>query len=610
MPKIQLLPDHLVSQIAAGEVVERPASVVKELIENSLDAGSSEITVELEVGGKRMIRIVDDGVGMGKEDALLAFDQHATSKIRDFDDLQRVATLGFRGEALASIAAVAKVELITAEAPGDGWRVRIEGSRVRKVEPMTRARGTTLEIGSLFFNVPARRKFLKQPRTELRRCVEVVQGYCLACPDVSFKLLHEGRRVLDAVGTSVDAEGLRERIRQLFGDALTDALIELSPGGIAGESIRGFVGRRETSKGRRLFVFVNGRLIRDRQVLATYYRSVRDEWKHDEYPSLFLFLGVPPEDLDVNVHPQKSEVRFRDSSFVQRVARTLRAGLLEARGEEEAPLREAWGISEQPLAWRGLGASTSVGPKGNPNSDTSSVGEIQETFSVQPSALWDWRSDRKIAETEYPRPSPKEVPLSRGSRDRSVRILAQYKGALLLLETPRGLVLMDQHAAHERVLYEKLARAMEQEEPSVQRLLVPELLQLGPAERLRLDELVESLEPLGFLLERLSGGDLAVVGVPSVLGDREALEMLLNLAGSVDRSAQDADQLKKSILEAVAAETACRSAIKIHHALPMPQMEELVETLFDCADPYSCPHGRPTLLEMTDSELERRFGRR
>ncbi len=606
MARIQLLPDHLVSQIAAGEVVERPASVVKELVENSLDAGAREIAVELEVGGKRRIRISDDGSGMGKEDALLAFDQHATSKIRDFEDLQRVATLGFRGEALASIAAVARVELLTAEAPGEGWRVRIEGSRVRSVEPASRARGTTLEIASLFFNVPARRKFLKQPRTELRRCVEVVQGYCLACPDITFRLSHEGRSIIDATATSADGEGLRERIRQLFGDQLADALVELPAGGAAGESIRGFVGKRETAKGRRLFIFVNGRLIRDRQVLATYYRAVRDEWKHDEYPSLFLFLGVPPEDLDVNVHPQKSEVRFRDASFVHRVSRVLREGLVSARGEEAAPLREAWGAAERPLAWSGLGAVSEPSIH-----ETAAAFDTRDAGADAQSGVWDWRRDgrQKIAEAAYDRASPSEVPLSRGSRDRAVRILGQYKGAILLLETPQGLLLMDQHAAHERVLYEKLARAMEAEEPKVQRLLVPQLLELSPSERLQLDSLVESLQPMGLQLERLSGGDLALVGVPAVLSDQQALSLVLELAASEEQSTDPA-ALKRQILESVAADRACKAAIKIHHALPMAQMEQLVASLFACDDPYSCPHGRPTLLEMSDAELERRFGRR
>ena len=363
MPRIHLLADTLISQIAAGEVVERPASVVKELVENALDAGAREVQVELEAGGKRRIVVTDDGSGMGKDDALLAFDRHATSKIADFDDLQRVATLGFRGEALATIAAVGRVELLTAERPGGGWRVRIDGGRVIGVEPAPRARGTTLEVASLFFNVPARRKFLKQTTTELRRCLEVVQGYCLARPDVAFRVRHDGRDALEALVVTAAEEPHRERIRQLFGPTLVDGLVALpaaaaggalASGAPAGESIDGFVGRRQTSRGRRLFVFVNGRLLRDRAILAVFYQSVRDVWHHEEFPSLFLFLEVPAEDLDVNVHPQKAEVRFRDRGFVERVRVALRRGLELARGEEGAPLRVAGSVAA-PLPWQGLG---------------------------------------------------------------------------------------------------------------------------------------------------------------------------------------------------------------------------------------------------------------
>ncbi|MDX1631854.1 MAG: DNA mismatch repair endonuclease MutL, partial [Thermoanaerobaculia bacterium] len=290
MSRIRLLPDHLVSQIAAGEVVERPASVVKELIENSLDAEAREIRVELEDGGKRRIRVTDDGIGMDKDDALLAFDRHATSKIEDFDDLQRVGTLGFRGEALSSIAGVSKVEMVTAEEAGQGWKVRIDGGKVRGVEPAGRARGTTVEVSSLFFNVPARRKFLKRPRTELRRSVEVVQGYCLACPSVQIGLRHGGRVVLETVAGSDDLEGRKERIRQLFGSELVEDLHEIPSQGRTGETITGFVGGPATTKGRRRFVFVNDRLVRDRLILASFYRSVRDVWKQDDFPALFLFL--------------------------------------------------------------------------------------------------------------------------------------------------------------------------------------------------------------------------------------------------------------------------------------------------------------------------------
>jgi len=597
MPAIHLLPDHLISQIAAGEVVERPASVVKELVENALDAGSSEIVVELESGGKRGIRVIDDGSGMGEDDALLAFDRHATSKIRDFEDLQSVATLGFRGEALASIAAVAKVELATAERAGQGWKVQVDGGRVLSVQPVARARGTTIEVRSLFYNVPARRKFLKQPATELRRCVEVVQAYCLACPDVGLTLRHEGRALVEAPATTADAEGLRSRIRQLFGSTLSDELVELSVGGLGEERIAGFVGSPVTSRGRRLFVFVNGRLLRDRQVLATFYRTVRDEWRHGDFPSLFLFLGVPPEDLDVNVHPQKAEVRFRDGSFLDRVRRVLQEGLLDARGEGAAPLATMEGETPR-LAWQGLGA---------PVSPSGVVGETVTPWSSDDGAS----AQAKIAETAYTSAPVSSVPLSgpRGDQ-RTVHIVGQYKGALLLLEGPDGLLLVDQHAAHERVLYEKLRRAMVAEDPAVQRLLVPRLIELGPAERLRLAELAGALRPLGFWLEEISGHDLALTGVPAVLADDEALDLLVALATGMEGRPDDPGTVREAILGAVAADSACRGAIKIHHPLSAREREELVATLFSCEDPWACPHGRPTILKMTDAELERRFGRR
>ncbi|MBV8199417.1 MAG: DNA mismatch repair endonuclease MutL, partial [Acidobacteria bacterium] len=331
MSRIHLLPDPLVSQIAAGEVVERPASVVKELIENALDAGARDVEVLLEAGGKSRIAVADDGCGMGADDALLAFDRHATSKIASFADLERVGTLGFRGEALAAIASVARVELVTAEAAGGGHRVLIEGGRVRLAEPLARPRGTTLDVRSLFFNVPARRKFLKSPETELRRAVEMVQGYALARPDVRWRLLHEGRTLLDLLpaGVGAGAEGLRQRVAQLFGGDLGARLLAIGePGALAeaseaghggdgaeaghggdgrdggeagsaaGERIGGLLGTPETARGRRQFVFVNRRLLRDRAVLATFYRAVREEWKSDDPPALFLFLDLPPEEVD------------------------------------------------------------------------------------------------------------------------------------------------------------------------------------------------------------------------------------------------------------------------------------------------------------------------
>ncbi|MCP4655913.1 MAG: DNA mismatch repair endonuclease MutL, partial [bacterium] len=312
MSHIHLLEDRLISKIAAGEVVERPASVVKELVENALDAGAGDVRVELEAGGKRRVVVSDDGIGMDRDDALLAFDRHATSKIRSLDDLEHVGTLGFRGEALASIAAVARVELRTAMRQGEGHLVRIEGGRVKGVEPISHPRGTRAETASLFFNVPARRKFLKKPQTELRRSVEVVQGYALASPDVRFTVRHEDRTVVETLPVGEGGEGLRERIAQLFGNGLARELVPIPPRYVTeDEAITGFVGSPATRRGRRLFLFVNRRLVHDRTVLARFYRSVREEWRSDEFPALFLFLDLLAEEIDVNVHPRKAEVRFR-----------------------------------------------------------------------------------------------------------------------------------------------------------------------------------------------------------------------------------------------------------------------------------------------------------
>ncbi|MGE4191736.1 MAG: DNA mismatch repair endonuclease MutL, partial [Thermoanaerobaculia bacterium] len=339
MPRIRLLPDRLVSQIAAGEVVERPASVVKELVENALDAGATKVEVELQGGGRQRVRVADDGTGMDRDDALRAFDRHATSKIAAIEDLERVATLGFRGEALATIAAVAKVELTTAVAPGEGTRVLLEGGRVLTAEPTARPRGTTIDVRSLFFNVPARRKFLKSRETELRRAVEVIEGYVLARPEVAFRTRSETRTLLEAQAQPDpdSSDALRRRIAEVFGESLAAGLASIGDG--ARGAMHGFVGSPATARGtRRSFVFVNRRLVRDRAVLATFYRSVREEWRSDEFPALFLFLEIPPDEVDDNDHPQKAEVRFRDPRLMDRLGGELRAALARARGEEAAPL--------------------------------------------------------------------------------------------------------------------------------------------------------------------------------------------------------------------------------------------------------------------------------
>ncbi|HYO14421.1 MAG TPA: DNA mismatch repair endonuclease MutL [Thermoanaerobaculia bacterium] len=603
MSRIHLLPDHLVSQIAAGEVVERPASVVKELVENSLDAGAGIVEVQLEGGGKARISVADDGVGMGRDDALLAFDRHATSKIASFEDLERVATLGFRGEALATIAAVARVELTTAEQPGDGHRVAIEGGRVRVAEPFSRPRGTTIDVRSLFFNVPARRKFLKAVQTELRRCLEVVQGYALARPDVQFQVFHEGRELLDALAAPGES-GPLERIGQIFGSELAGDLVAIpEEGEREGEAIRGFVGTPETSRGRRQFVYVNRRLVRDRAVLAMFYRAVREEWRSEDFPSLFLFLDIAPEDVDVNVHPQKAEVRFRDPGLLDRIYDALRRALERARGEEPAPLRSPTAEPYVPFAWQGLGEKVRVSGVWNPQERP----EAGRTETFEPPAA---APSSRLATPSY---SPMErpiVPLSgRSGEARPFRLLGQYKGTLILLEGPDGLYLIDQHVAHERILYERLRRSLASERARVQNLLTPVLLELGPAERLRLIELAPGLDEHGFGVAPLSGNTLALTAVPAILSVDEA-ESLVRALASDGHEGAAAEDLRRHILDSLAASMACKAAVKMHHPLSAPEMEALVAELFAAEQPYACPHGRPIVLQMTDSDLERRFGRR
>jgi DNA mismatch repair protein MutL len=476
--------------------------------------------------------------------------------------------------------------------------VRLEGGRVRSAEPTAAPRGTSVEVRSLFFNVPARRAFLKSPATELRRALEVVQGYALARPEVRFAVAHEGRLLLEAFAAPDAAAGRRERIGQIFGGELARRLTVIA----GAESVGGLVGDPATARGRRQFVFVNRRLVRDRAVLATFYRAVRDEWGSEDFPALFLFLAPPAEQVDVNVHPQKAEVRFRDPGLLDRLHFTLRAALARARGEEPAPLRAPHGEApSMSPAWRGLGE--------RPYSTAEAwerrlAGTLGEDIG-------------RVATAAYAPLDRPMVPLSgRGGEPRPFRLLGQYKGTLILLEGPDGLYLIDQHVAHERVLYERLRRALAAESPASQTLLHPALLELAPAERLRLQELAAELEECGFGLAVLSGDTLALTAVPAPLSAEEGEALLRALAADEgaehagDNGGGGAAPLRRRLVETLAASLACKAAVKMHHPLAPAEMEALVAELFAAEQPYACPHGRPVVLQMTDADLERRFGRR
>ncbi len=631
---LRRLPEALISQIAAGEVVERPSSVVKELVENALDAGATRIEIDLENGGKDLISVIDDGGGIGAEEAALAVERHATSKIASFDDLLEVATLGFRGEALSSIAAVSKCELLTARTAGEGRRLLVEGGRVTVDEPVSRPRGTTVNVESLFYNVPARKQFLKRPATELRHATTVVQGYALARPDVTFVLRHAPeaaaarRELLRAQATGLDAAGRLDRIGQLFGEGLVERLVPL-PEARREQGISGFVGDRETGRGRRQFVFVNGRLVRDRAVLGIYYKAVRDLMKGDPAPALFLFLDVPPESVDVNVHPQKAEVRFRDAALMGRIGSALRRGLEAAKGEEPAPLREMQGPIVPP-AWTGAGEvreapgpapwrETGPGRGGGPAQDDPApaapvwAAELAARYGGAAAAQAGQSGQiGKLAEVSYAPGPAAPVPLSGKGRE-SLRLIGQYKGTMILLEGPESMLVVDQHVAHERILYERFRRSLSENDAASQTLLVPRMLELSAAENAALAECSSGLARCGYSVSSLSGGSAAITAIPAVLPDAEAESLVLRIATRVaagDELPSESEALADYLLTQLAASRACRAAVKMHQALSAEKMESLIAELFGCEHPYTCPHGRPVVLELTDRDLERRFKRR
>ena len=625
---LKRLPDTLISKIAAGEVVERPSSVVKELVENALDAGATRIEVDLVNGGKDLIVVTDDGSGIAADEAILAVERHATSKIGSFEDLLEVATLGFRGEALSSIAAVSKCELLTARTAGDGHRLLVEGGKVTIDEPVSRPRGTTVTVESLFYNVPARKQFLKRPATELRHATTVVQGYALSRPDVTFVLRHSPdsasprREVLRTQATGNDSSGRLERIGQLFGPDLANHLMAL-PEARRQQGVDGFVGDRETSRGRRQFVFVNGRLLRDRAVLGIYYKAVRDLMKGDPAPALFLFLDVPPASVDVNVHPQKAEVRFRDAALLGRIGSAVRKGLEAAKGEEPAPLRELGGPVAPPV-WTGTGEVREAGGpvswrRAGPGAD----GGAEEGDPAPAAPAWaEELAARyggaqvgpagKLAEVAY-RPEPAAPARLSGKGRESLRLIGQYKGTMILLEGPESLLVVDQHVAHERILYERFRRSLAEQESVSQTLLVPRVLELSAAENAALAECSAGLARCGYSVSSLSGGTAAITAIPAVLPDAEAENLVLRIATRVaggDELPSEEEALAEYLLTQLAASRACRAAVKMHQALSAEKMESLIGELFACEHPYTCPHGRPVVLELTDRDLERRFKRR
>jgi DNA mismatch repair protein MutL len=555
---VQVLPAQVADQIAAGEVVERPSSVVKELVENALDAGARAIRVELEDGGKTLIRVSDDGQGMDREDAALALQRHATSKIRTAADLIGVATFGFRGEALPAIASVSRFEIETSPDGVTGTHVRVTGGKVEAVEDAVRQRGTTITVRALFFNTPARRKFLRATATETRAAVEAVTVLALTRPDVAVALTSDGRALLDCP----PAVQLIDRVRALWGREVADTLLPVShrEGPL---EVSGFAQRPAQARpaGRKGYVFVRGRPIRDPFILRAGEAGYRSTVAPGDRPSLVLFLDLPGDAVDVNVHPAKLEARFRDKFFVEKVVEEAVRGAL-APLAAAAPLGAGSQEAGIGAGWLGVGAGTPL--------------------------------DLFAREAQTPGSRPLTPPL--------LQVFDTY----ILFQTDTSVAIVDQHSAHERVLYEDVMRQLTGDGVPAQRLLLPLTLDFSPPELEAIDAHRELLQRVGFEIEPFSGRSVVIHTVPNPHPRFDAARCLQELVSDLAGGRFGGWQNR---LERFAATYACRAAIKAGNRLDVDEMRELVVRLLTATLPAHDVHGRPSMVQLPKDELERRFGR-
>ena len=582
-PRIQILPDAVANQIAAGEVVERPASVVKELVENALDAGARGVDVQIERAGKRRIRVADDGHGMVRADALLSLDRHATSKISRADDLRTVRSFGFRGEALPSIAAVSRLSIETRAAEDElGTLVRTTGGRIVGVEDCARQVGTTVDVQGLFFNAPARGKFLKPPAVELRSITEVVTALALAHPGVSFRLVADARPLLDLPS----AGELVARLGALWGTDAAGALLEVS-GEQDGVELRGLVQRPDAAEPglRRSYLFVNGRAFRDPALVRAVDRGFRTTISPRARPWLFLYLTVPDGAVDVNVHPAKAEVRFRDEDVVEAlIERSVRDALGGARSGatfSRTPVLPA-------LALRDRAGEAKHGASKSADQMALFLSGADATVQAEPGAA----------------PGAAVSPPVEPERPR----LWQAHLTYLLAETRDGLLIIDQHSAHERVLFERLMRAFRDGGEIGQRLLFPITMRLTAAEYRRVEELSGILKGAGFDVEGFGGDTVIVHAVPNPHPYFDATRCFREMIAELTEGSELVRSARNQH-ERIAMTFACKGAIKAGQRLSESEMQQLFDHLFATELPYHDVHGRPTIVALPSRELERKFGR-
>lgn len=617
MPVIRTLPDDVARRIAAGEVVERPASVIKELFENAVDAGARSITVMTVGGGESLIEVRDDGSGMGREDVELAPRNFSTSKITDADDLERIETYGFRGEALASISAVSRFELISSESTnGEGWRIRIEGKEPVERGPSPHARGTTVRVQDLFFNTPARKRFLKSSLTERKRILETILAFALILPDVEIHYVDDGRHVLDLL----PAPSWRERIAAVLGSTTMRQMVEVDSTS-GSMRVRGFVSLPSHTRGNRFsqFFFVNQRAVRERTLVHALQDSYRNVIPYKRYPVAVLSVEMPATDVDVNVHPSKLEVRVRNERVVFGAIRSAVKQALTARSEAAMAVGMAGSAVEGPAAV-GAGAMPWEEPsQGSMFQAPGSEARIRDAFS-------DYQT-RRDARTDEKRPAEAAsaqvaswppATLAAPGGEKTVRDEAaptvptddalywQFNQTFIFIQVRGGVVVIDQHAAHERVIFDWSMRLMQDAAPPSQQILfsIPIELSLRELEVFKTSRAV--FQKLGFTLEPFGGTSILVRGYPQGIKNWADGRLLLQIFDDMIADRAPGNTLNEKLI----ASYACRSAIKAGQRLSVDEMKLLADQLFAVDNPYSCPHGRPTIYRLSLEEIGRWFHRR
>lgn len=579
MGVIQLLPDEVVNKIAAGEIIERPVSIVKELVENSLDAGATDIRVEIEAGGKQLIRITDNGCGIPSEEVLVAFERHATSKIRNAEDLHQIGTMGFRGEALASVASVCQVALKTRRAEEDiGTSVFMVNGKCQSRQPVAMPPGTVIEARNLFFNTPARKKFLKSDPTEAGAILHFMNAAAMAHPDISFASFQDGRETLSCPKTNT----LKERIFQIFGAEMLANLLELNET-LYHFKLTGFVSSSDAMKTNRnyQYFFINRRLVKDKVLANSLYVAYRFFAESGQYPVAFLFLEMPSSMVDVNVHPAKYEVRFLQQSLVQKgIIDTIQKALNEARPLAKFQMGESYlpRYSGEELVLSG----------GHPAPPV--PGELPSQPQFPPPGL------------QMPSPPQRKLP-----QEGQYKIIGQYDNTYILMSDDSGLIIVDQHVAHERVLYEQLLEKQEKHQMRSQGLLIPLVLEINPAQMMLMEDYLASFREFGFEMEIFGNNSIVVKEVPDLLAEA-------NYSAAVQRLIDDLEKLYRGgVLQGFADEMrksiSCQASVKINMPLTREKMEYIIAQLLKTNTPQVCPHGRPIILRISHYEIEKNFRR-